>query len=164
MHGRRAAPRHSPRFLVAAVFTAWSCASTPPTAPPPPPPATQPLYVSNSGVSSVGSTVTAYATGAMGDAAPTATIGGPLTGMTQPVGIARDRAGRLYVSYHGDSSIAVYAPGATAEATPTARIAGSNTRLNGFQYTNIAVDTAGRLYVSSGGGDRQRHPGNRDRR
>jgi sugar lactone lactonase YvrE len=68
--------------------------------------------------------------------------------MTQPFGIARDRAGRLYVSYNGDSSIAVYAAGATGVATPTARIAGGNTRLNGFYNRSIAVDTAGRLYVS----------------
>jgi sugar lactone lactonase YvrE len=68
--------------------------------------------------------------------------------MTQPFGIARDRAGRLYVSYNGDSSIAVYAAGATGLATPTARIAGGNTRLNGFYNPSIAVDTAGRLYVS----------------
>src|SRR5260370_22180658 len=103
MHTSPAPPRHAPRFLVAAVFTAWSCASTPATAPaPPPPPPTQPLYVSNYS----GPTVTTYVAGAKGDAAPTATIGGYLAGMTQPLRSPRPLAGRLHVSDNGDRSIA----------------------------------------------------------
>src|SRR5438034_4321005 len=54
--------------------------------------------------------VTVYAAGASGNVAPIATIGGSSstdnTGLNYPVGIARDGAGRLYVTNPGPNTVA----------------------------------------------------------
>src|SRR5689334_8808063 len=86
----------------------------------------KPLYVSNGGNNSI----TVYAAGANGNAAPTMTIAGSNTGLSGPQGIARDGAGNIYVANFNNSTITVYATGASGNATPTATIAGSNTGLN----------------------------------
>src|SRR6267378_2640597 len=103
----------------------------------------KPLYVPNF----LGNSITAYAAGASGDATPTATIAGGNTGLSAPVGIARDGAGNIYVANPGNQSIIVFAAGASGNATPTATIAGGNTGLsNPF---GIALDGAGNIYVAS---------------
>src|SRR6267378_2628734 len=103
----------------------------------------KPLYVANF----LGNSITAYAAGASGDATPTATIAGGNTGLSAPVGIARDGAGNIYVANPGNQSIIVFAAGASGNATPTATIAGGNTGLsNPF---GIALDGAGNIYVAS---------------
>jgi len=108
----------------------------------------KPLYVVNTD----GNSITVYATGASGDATPTATIAGSNTGLNFPVGIALDGAGNIYVTNAGfPFSITVYAAGASGNATPTAMIAGGNTGLN--SPLGIALDGAGNIYVvnQSGG-------------
>src|SRR2546428_9268670 len=74
---------------------------------------------------------TIYAAGATGKAAPTATITGSNTGLSQPEGIAFDAAGDLYVANVSNNSITVYAAGTTGNATPTAPIAADNTGVGG---------------------------------
>src|SRR5947199_9544461 len=61
------------------------------------------------------------------------------------MGIARDGAGKIYVTNVTGSSITVYAAGANGNATPTATIAGGNTGLN-FP-AGIALDGAGNIHV-----------------
>src|SRR5438094_7993262 len=77
------------RLALAAVVAACSSSNAPPSPVPP-----GPLYVANYD----GSSVTAYAAGATGNATPTATIAGSNTGLNHPSGIALDAAGQLYVA------------------------------------------------------------------
>src|SRR5437762_12073590 len=60
--------------------------------------------------------ISIYASGASGDATPTATIAGSNTGLSTPQGIAVDAAGTIYVAndFIGGPArrITVYAPGA----------------------------------------------------
>src|SRR3989442_7041473 len=77
------------RLALAAVVAACSSSNAPPSPVPP-----GPLYVANYN----GSSVTAYAAGATGNATPTATIAGSKTGLNQPSGVALDAAGRVYVA------------------------------------------------------------------
>ncbi|HVH32358.1 MAG TPA: NHL repeat-containing protein [bacterium] len=110
------------------------------------------LYVANSNFSGQGCTpaacgsVTVYAAGAHGNAAPVDTIVGTNTGLDGPVGIVLF-SGQLYVANNVSNAITVYASTATGNATPTATLAGSNTGLAGPQ--GIAFDAAGRLYVTN---------------
>src|SRR5207247_5716019 len=101
--------------------------------------------------------VTVYASGASGTAAPTRTITGAHTGMNGPVGIARDAAGNLYVANAGNSccglgnSITVYGAGARGAAAPTTTIVGGNTGL--AAPSGVALDAAGHLYVANADGN-----------
>ncbi len=106
--------------------------------------AARPLYVANQ----VGNTITVYAPGASGDAAPTATIGGNSTGLNAPWGVALDAVGKVYVANANGNSVTVYAAGANGDATPVATIFGGTTGLS-FP-TAVAVDASGRLYVANG--------------
>lgn len=79
--------------------------------------------------------ITVYAPGASGNAAPTQTITGSNTGLSNPVGMAVDGTGKLHVANFGiGGSITVYAPGATGNAAPIITIAGNNTGLFGAAY------------------------------
>lgn len=102
---------------------------------------TRTLYVANA----INFTVTGYAAGTTGNAAPALAIVGLNTTIDWPLGIARDATGKVYVVNHGTNSITVYAPGATGDATPVATIMGANTGLD--SPLGLALDAAGRLYV-----------------
>ncbi len=96
-------------------------------------------------------TVTVYPanpTGTLNEAPLATLILGPAFRLN-PVGIAIDAAGRIYVANQGNDSITVFAanPTGTTNATPIATIAGSNTALDSLE--GIAVDAAGRIYVAS---------------
>ena len=90
-------------------------------------------------------TITGYAAGTNGNAAPVLAIVGLNTNLDIPLGIARDATGRIYVVNHGTNSILVYAPGDTGNATPVSTIMGANTGLD--LPWGCALDGAGRLYV-----------------
>src|SRR5436309_2555012 len=119
------------------------------------------VYVTNNQYRATGHgmypSVTVYASGASGTAAPTRTITGAHTGMNGPVGIARDAAGNLYVANAGNSccglgnSITVYGAGARGDAAPTATIVGGNTGLDA--PSGVALDAAGHLYVANADGN-----------
>jgi hypothetical protein len=95
-------------------------------------------------------TVTAYAGGASGDAAPVLTLSGPATGLSQPTGVVADVSGDVFAANAGANSITEYAPEVTGNTGPTATISGSLTRLSRPQ--DVALDGSGRLYVTNAGG------------
>jgi DNA-binding beta-propeller fold protein YncE len=117
------------------------------------------IYVTNQGTASI----TIYAKGSKGDAAPIATIGGSKTGLGSPNGIALDSTGNIYVADDGGPansyavSVFVYpslgkSTGLLNEA-PIATISGVATDLSYPQ--GIAVDsTSGNIYVADSGAAR----------
>ncbi len=101
-------------------------------------------------------TITVYAKGSNGDAAPTAIIGGSNWGGNNPSSMAVDSSGNIYVADVGDveppdnppvpASVFVYAAGSNGNVAPIATISGSNT---GLTYpTGVAVDSSGNIYVA----------------
>jgi DNA-binding beta-propeller fold protein YncE len=104
--------------------------------------------------------VTVYPKGSNGDVVPSATI---FTGLFEPTGIALDTAANIYVvnvggfsgsgsgsgSSSSPESVTVYPKGSSGEATPSARISGPLTALD--NPTGIAVDSAGKIYVTNDG-------------
>jgi len=114
------------------------------------------LYVVND-IGPGAGTVTVYAAGPTGNAAPITTIGGPSTGLDNPWGVAVDATGRIYVSNPGATSILIYAAGAAGDVAPVATIAGPSTGLN--KPLGIVLDAPGQqhggqhLYVGNFGGD-----------
>src|SRR5437879_4414354 len=106
------------------------------------------IYATNSGSSGVGSSsITVYAAGANGDAAPIATIRGSNTGLNFPLGIALDGAGDIYVANFGASNILIFAAGASGNVTPIATIAVASP----CTTYGVALDGAGNLYVTNFG-------------
>jgi len=96
--------------------------------------------------------VMAYAPHRIGNVAPDWVMGRQLT----PYGIARDSAGKIYVTNYWLDSISVFASGATGAASPVATIRGSKT---GLEFpTGIAVDSKGKIYVVNGPATRARLP------
>ncbi len=106
------------------------------------------IYATNSGSSGVGSSsITVYAAGANGDAAPIATIRGSNTGLNFPLGIALDGAGNIYVANFGASNILIFAARASGNVTPIATIAVASP----CTAYGVALDGAGNLYVTNFG-------------
>ena len=103
------------------------------------------IYASNMGTNNAG-TVTAYASGATGNAPPLRT----LSGLQTPEGVAFDTAGNMYVAVI--DHIYEYAAGASGNTTPIRSIganpneAKNNTGLAG-PY-GITVDKTGNIYVA----------------
>ena len=87
--------------------------------------------------------ITEFAPGANGNAAPIATLAGPATGVQQPLGIALDPAGHLWVDNAG--GIVEYPAGANGNAAPIAAIAGPQV----ISSSVIAFDAAGNLFVNA---------------
>lgn len=113
------------------------------------------IYVSKYKPLRVGtkSSVTVFAAGATGDAAPIQNISGTRTSLVHSRGIAVDPGGDMYVANggapdRGGASVTVYASGATGNVTPVRTISGSNTML-AFPG-ELALDAAKRLYVANG--------------
>ncbi len=102
------------------------------------------IYVTNDGGAN---SVTIYAAGSKGDAAPKATIAGSKTGLATPRGIAIDSKGNIYVANASDgvvtdedaddndsghkapATITVYPPGSNGDVAPIATITGPLTSL-----------------------------------
>jgi hypothetical protein len=100
-------------------------------------------YVANPPAGSV----TAYATGASGDAVPVLSVTGPATGLSQPTGVVVDVNGDVFVANAGNNSVTEYAPEVTGNVAPKATIAGAKTRLS--QPQDLALDGAGNLFVTN---------------
>lgn len=91
--------------------------------------------------------VTIYAPGSKGDAAPAATIAGAGTELVEPEAITLDSSRNIYVSsYVNNVGLAVnlYAAGSNGNAAPLATIGGSNTGL-GYPAA-LAVDSDDNIY------------------
>jgi len=114
------------------------------------------IYVANEtgGLSGNGS-VTEYAAGSNGNATPSANISGPDTGLSQPVGIALDAEGNIYVANQsdlvdggGEGSVTEYPAGSNGDTAPIATI--TNSVFPGMAVpTGIAVNqVSGNIFVS----------------
>jgi sugar lactone lactonase YvrE len=115
------------------------------------------IYVVNEGIqsgdqSSDPPSVTIYRAGSNGDDAPMARIRGSKTGLKNSQAIALDSHGYIYVSNQGENekpdTITVYTPGSKGNVAPVRVISGPATLLSAPE--GIAVDSSGRLFVSSG--------------
>ncbi len=114
------------------------------------------LYVTNLASYGVPATqaVTVYAPGATGNASPTTTITGSNTGLYNPIGIALDALGNLYVSNFGNTdngasnyatSVTIFAAGSAGNVVPTRTIPANG--LN--EPAGLAIDASGQLFVVS---------------
>ncbi len=120
---------------------------------------TQDVYVLNTVNNGGQNSVTVYASGQTGNvnAAPLGTIAGSKTGLTNPVALAVDSGGRIYVlnqatQQSGVGQVLVFAPNprGTLNEAPVATIAGSNSGLSAVNdYAGLALDSSGRIYVTS---------------
>jgi hypothetical protein len=83
--------------------------------------------------------------------APTATISGSNTGLTNPQGIALDSSRNIYVADINTPSLFIYPPIGSSTGTlneaPTATISGSNTGLSDTR--GIALDSSGNIYAAN---------------
>lgn len=111
------------------------------------------LYVANFG----SSTVTAFASGASGNVAPIATIGGAMTHLDAPTAVTLDAAGNLYVANRFSSgsdpgAVTVYPAGSNGNVAPTQYIRGGQTGVN--YPVGIAVDpVTGNIFVANRNGN-----------
>jgi Putative Ig domain len=102
------------------------------------------VYVANSDFAS--NSIAAFFAPASGNVAPSITISGPHTGLSQPQAIAFDATARLYLANYG-GSVTEYAPNASGDDAPSATIAGSLTGL--YTPSAIAVDPHGNVFVAN---------------
>jgi streptogramin lyase len=102
-------------------------------------------YVANP----LGGSVTAYATGATGDAAPVLRLAGAATGLYRPTGVVVDANGNVFIANAASNAITEYPPEVTGNAIPTTTIVGALTKLSNPQ--DVAFDSAGHLFVTNSG-------------
>jgi sugar lactone lactonase YvrE len=111
------------------------------------------IYVANGSTSSV--LVYPALRGSTGllNEAPTAYISGSNTGLSDPIGIALDPSGNIYVADSGAAAVLVYpALGSSTgflDEAPTAAISGSNTSL--VAPFGIALDSSCNIYIGDNG-------------
>lgn len=91
----------------------------------------------------------AFASGSRGPGTPSKVIAGPNTLLDQPIGVAFDGTGRIYVLNRGNASVTVYAPAPDPDAAPLRRLGGTGTQ-SLHEPQGIAVDDAGNVFVSQG--------------
>jgi sugar lactone lactonase YvrE len=114
------------------------------------------IYVANvanfeSGPSGSGS-ITIYRSGSNGNVKPIGTIAGPDTGLHDPVGVAVDCSGNIYVAnYEGgpseSGSVTVYKPGSDGDAKPERTITGVDSGIR--QPYGVALDSDRNIYVAN---------------
>jgi sugar lactone lactonase YvrE len=93
--------------------------------------------------------VAAFPTGSHGNVAPIALN----TEMADPIGLARDKSGRIYVVNNGTNTVTVYSANANGNVEPVAVIGGSNSQL--ALPTAIALDASENIYVVNGAANSQ---------
>ena len=76
------------------------------------------------------------------------TIGGSKTDLNDPLGLAVNGEGALFVANAGGRDVLVFARGSAGNTAPVARIAGYATQL--VEPQALAIDAKGRLYVFDG--------------
>ena len=97
------------------------------------------IYSANVGFLDTGTPpVTAYALNSSGNVTPLGQTTSA-TGLSLPIGIARDSSGKLYVANMAASSVTIYSAGASGNTSPMATITGANTALDFL--SGIAVDS-----------------------
>ncbi|MGA8532994.1 MAG: hypothetical protein WB615_02665 [Candidatus Tumulicola sp.] len=90
--------------------------------------------------------------GTTGDLAPSQYIKGPKTGLSEPVDVAVDSSGNIYVANNVGGSdnggVTVYAAGTTGNVKPIATISGDSTEV--CNPTGVAIDPVnGDIYVEN---------------
>jgi len=88
--------------------------------------------------------VTEYAPGAAGNAAPIVTISGAGTGLSGPADVTLDPAGDLFVA-NANGSVTEYAKGADGDVAPIAAISGAATGLETPQGRRVRYVTTAAL-------------------
>ena len=107
-------------------------------------PSTGNVWASNTFVTSL----VGFAGSTNGNVAPTATLTLGLAGLDNPVGIAFDASGNIYVANQHNGTVSVYGPTAAGSVAPLRTF--WTVPPNHFNCPNgIAVDAAGTVYVSS---------------
>jgi sugar lactone lactonase YvrE len=110
------------------------------------------IYVVDDGLFQDGPpSVFVYAAASNANAVPSATITGSNTDLVEPVGIALDSNGKIYVADPGATSVFFYPEGSNGNVTPSGSIAGPDTLLS-FPF-GIALDSNGNIYVADDGND-----------
>ena len=117
------------------------------------------IYLADSGGKNMTARIAIFSANSDGNVPPIAAIAGDKTELTDPVGLALDSAGALYVlnDTGGDDnrgSITVYPPNANGNVRPKATIADGvhdkQTQLN--TPKGLALDSAGNIYVTNASG------------
>jgi hypothetical protein len=104
------------------------------------------------------SSILIFNSSATGNMPPTNSLASSDTDFYQVKGVAVDTAGNIYVSALSEAtppavgrpSVLEFSTGSTGNATPIRTISGSATMLDTGALGNIAVDSAGNIYVLSG--------------
>jgi len=99
------------------------------------------VYVSDFGNTDAGPTndgtaVVVFAAGLSGNVAPTRRIAG-FGPLYEPLGVAVDATGQLFVADFASNTLTIYAAGANGNAAPTSTITGANTGLNRPVYVTF---------------------------
>jgi hypothetical protein len=92
------------------------------------------------------SQIHAYGLGANGNAAPTLTLGGPLTTLNGPAALLFDQSGQLAVANSNTDTVAFFAPGSSGNLKPQSVLGGSVTGLH--SPYGLAQDAEGDLLVA----------------
>jgi hypothetical protein len=107
------------------------------------------LFVANEGRQGAGASITVYAPGVDGNAAPARTIAGSLTGFSDPVGVAVDSRGSTYVIDAAVRDVLVFAPAASGNQAPVRRLA-----IGGYTARELAIGPDDDVYVFASDGPR----------
>lgn len=107
------------------------------------------LYVANEGRSGEGAGIAVFPVGARGDVAPTRIIAGSHTLLTDPVGVAVDSRGLIYVVDAANKDVLVFSARASGDASPTRKLA-----VAGFAAREIAIGPDDDVYVYAADGPR----------
>ncbi|HEX3468162.1 MAG TPA: NHL repeat-containing protein [Candidatus Elarobacter sp.] len=139
------------RTYAVVLFTTSSTLAVPtptPTPTPSPTPSPTPtpvsLYVPNA------SSVIAFPIGASGNVAPSNTVSGAATTLSNPTAEAFDTSRTLYVADFNTNAIDEFSAGASGNTAPAVQITGAATGISGPE--GIGVDSSGNIYLSNRNG------------
>ena len=111
-------------------------------------PAPTTVYAVMSEFAAGGPAIVAYPPGAQGDVAPQYEIRGPHTQLVDPIGVALDSRGDVFVADFLAGAVLEYSSGARGDATPIARITVPG---ESFDPSMVALDSRGHLLVGNEG-------------